>query len=199
MSRPAFLALLLLSAWSIPMMGCEDEPPPPPRAAPKKTTKAAGAKAGAINEANLPAKLRNVDWSKEDKATRPDRKTRDPFLPIVDDLITKMIEDKQNADDANKPSAAERRRVSAFNVEELQLIAIVTGTAVHHAMVTDPSGLGHMIQTGDVVGRDVPYRVTRITRNEAIFKPLQPPTDENQPKEIRKALRSNDELEELLP
>jgi hypothetical protein len=42
-------------------------------------------------------------------------------------------------------------------------------------------------------------RVVRITRNEIIFKALEKPKDEKSPSEVRKVLRTQEELQELLP
>lgn len=184
---------------TVTLMGCGDDPPKAPsrgRSASKKKKKKKEAKG--IDLSKLPPKLRNVDWTTDNSIARSDKRSRDPFRPFVDDIVAQMEAANQLAADETT-SRSNKRRVSAFNVEELKLMAIVTGTAVPNAMLTDPSGLGHVIRAGDVVGRDVPYRVTRITRNEVVFRPLQPPTDKNQPTEIRKALLSRPELEELIP
>ena len=185
-------------ASAVTLMGCGDDPPKAPSRRRSKSKKKKKKEAKGIDLSKLPPKLRNIDWTADSSIARSDKRSRDPFRPFVDDIVAQMEAANQLA--ANETAArANKRRVGAFNVEELKLMAIVTGTAVPNAMLTDPSGLGHVIRAGDVVGRDVPYRVTRITRNEVVFRPLQPPTDKNQPTEIRKALLSRPELEEIIP
>lgn len=87
-----------------------------------------------------------------------------------------------------------RKRISAHRVEDLSLMAVVTGTKVNRAMVTDRSGLGHVVREGDIVGIE-PYRVVRITRTELVLRRVGP----GEPAEIRKVLRPRDEFEDLLP
>ena len=82
------------------------------------------------------------------------------------------------------------------DVDELNLIAIITGTAVHKAMVEDGRGVGHIVRAGDVIGGSPPYRIVRITRNEVIFRALEQTEDKQVPAEIRKVLLSKEELQE---
>ena len=66
-------------------------------------------------------------------------------------------------------------------------------------MVTDGRGLGHIVRQGDIVGQKPPMRVMRITRNEVIFKALSVAENEKEPREVRKALLTQEELQELQP
>lgn len=152
--------------------------------------------AAATGDARLPAKLRNVDWTAQDDLSASMRETRDPFAPYVEDLLVK-------AEDGKTGEAEAVTRINSIiadtPVDALQLIAILTGGAVHKAMVTDSRGLGHIVRPGDIVGKDPPMRVVRITRNEVLFRALEVDPDEEKPKEVQKVLLSQEELQELLP
>ena len=122
------------------------------------------------------------------------RNSRDPFRPFVDDLRVKTEEDKEEAQVTKIRTA-----IGSAQVDELTLTAIITGTAVHKAMVRDSRGLGHVIRPGDVVGSRPPMRVARITRNEVIFRALEKKPDEKKRLEITKELLNQEELQEFLP
>ena len=113
----------------------------------------------------------------------------------MDDLRPKAI-----APGATDPSeAACAGPLCIEEASSFDLIAILTGTSVHKAMLRDNHGTGHVVRAGDVVGKS-PYRITRITRNEVVMKPLQPPVPgQAAPQEIVKRLVSDEELQELLP
>lgn len=212
MSTHALIWWLLVAFAAVPLAGCGDDEPAAPAGrrggGAKKKPAAAAAAAGADEQAlleKLPPKLRNVDWSTGADAPRDMRDTRDPFKRYVDDLL--VVETPPDCKKGGKggkdcpegPEGPTDIIAGRFAVAELKLMAIITGTAAHKAMLVDPGRLGHMVRTGDVVGRDT-MRVERITRNEILFKPLQPPEDPSkQPTELRKVLLSQEELEELLP
>lgn len=199
----AIRLLALVLALAPALAGCGDDPPTAPTrgsgASKSKKTKAneaAAAAAAGPDESKLPQKLRNVDWTAQDDLSASMRETRDPFAPYVEDLLVKA-EDQ----DAGETEAVTRINsiISDTPVEALQLIAILTGGAVHKAMVTDNRGLGHIVRPGDIVGKDPPMRVVRITRNEVLFRALEVGPDEEKPKEVQKVLLSQEELQELLP
>src|SRR5438309_7905365 len=56
-----------------------------------------------------------------------------------------------------------------FALDDMQLVAIVSSTANPLAMVTDPSGEGHILKRGSRVAREC-YSVTRITAHEVILQ-----------------------------
>lgn len=199
-SRVYLLMACFCMLFTLPLSGCgEDEEVmtrrPSARKGRKRRRKSKKSMGPAVlDTSRLPAKLRNVDWKAELSKERR-RESRDPFVPFVDDLIVGVPTEL----DGPKTSTT-LRPIDLYDVDELQLIAIITGTALHKAMVTDPTGLGHIVREGDVVGRGTPMRVQRITRNEVLFKPLKAPSEQdNQPKELRKVLLTQEELEELLP
>jgi hypothetical protein len=159
---------------------------------------AAGSSAPAIKNEfeglDIPEKLKHVDWKSKDDLDRDLRDTRDPFQIHLDDIRPKTEGPAAGAQE--NPCNGE---LCDDEASGLQLIGIITGTAVHKAMMVDARGVGHMVRAGDVVGRS-PYRITRITRNEVVLKPLQPPlAGQAAPQEIVKRLVSQEELQELLP
>jgi len=190
--------LLLLSLPSL--QGCGDEPstrrPRRGRGATRsKTQKKKKKKAEVLDLSSLPERFRKADWSQKADPDRS-RETRDPFLPYVEDLLEQKAEDKED-ETKGKPKRS-KVKLGNFDVQELSLISIISGGAVNKAMLTDPAGLGHIVNTGDVVGR-IPMKVARITRNEVLFEPLFSPTSLEVPEPVRKALLTQEELEELLP
>lgn len=192
------LAAALCLSFSVPLVGCgDDEPVAATRGSRRKGKKKKKKKKGqtvALDMSRVPAKLKNVDWGAESTKER-DGESRDPFAVFTEGIVVVP------PDETSKGSTPQvLRPIDLYDVDELQLIAIITGTALHKAMVTDPTGLGHIVREGDVVGRGTPMRVQRITRNEVLFKPLKAPSaEDNQPKELRKVLLTQEELEELLP
>lgn len=199
-----WLLSLLFAVPALSLTGCGDDEPTamqrgtgraPARAAKKKAAGGGGASAVAGAD-ELPPKLRNVDWSTTGDLARDTRNMRDPFKRYVEDLVVQ--EPTPGGGGGQGPEGPVEVIAGRFSVDELQLQAIITGTAVHKAMLIDPGKLGHVVRQGDVVGEEA-MRVARITRNEVLFKPLTPPADEEEPKEVRKVLLTQEELAELLP
>jgi hypothetical protein len=196
--RLRFLTAGLLSAGTLAACG-DDTPVTTIRrgtassAAPAAASTAPVAK-NEFEGLDIPEKLKHVDWNSKDDLDRDLRDTRDPFQIHLDDIRPKTEGPAAGAQE--NPCNGDLCDEEASG---LQLIGIITGTAVHKAMVKDARGVGHMVRAGDVVGRS-PYRITRITRNEVVLKPLQPPlAGQAAPQEIVKRLVSQEELQELLP
>jgi hypothetical protein len=72
------------------------------------------------------------------------------------------------------------------SIEEMRLIAIVTGLARPKAMLVDPAGVGHVVERGDYLGRPkviqaagsvsmtLNWRVDRIRDNEVVLTQQDP-------------------------
>jgi len=88
---------------------------------------------------------------------------------------------------ANAPEEMQRRVVMPLtSIEEMRLIAIVTGMARPKAMLVDPMGVGHVVERGDYVGRPkviqatgsvsmtLNWRVDRIRENEVVLTQQDP-------------------------
>ncbi|MBU0552250.1 pilus assembly protein PilP [Myxococcota bacterium] len=198
MRKIYLLASLVAFSGAVFTSGCGDDAPSVTRSRVTKKAKKATKSSGAptLDLSNLPEKLRKADWSAPTRVNQ-NQELRDPFMPSVGDLLGVKPEDNDERggkkDDNRKKSNV---YLSNFEVQEMALIGIITGGAVNKAMLTDPSGVGHIVRTGQVVGR-TPMRVSRITRNEVVFRPLS--NDKNAGKEVQKVLLSQEELAEVLP
>jgi type IV pilus assembly protein PilP len=88
---------------------------------------------------------------------------------------------------AKAPDEMQRRVVMpTTSVEEMRLIAIVTGMPQPKAMLVDPAGVGYVVQRGDYVGRPkviqaagsvsmaLNWRIDRIRDNEVVLTQQDP-------------------------
>jgi type IV pilus assembly protein PilP len=80
---------------------------------------------------------------------------RDPFRSPNDDLIAVA---------SKGPGTCPLCR---WEVDQLKLVAVITGTGSPVAMVEDPNGLGHMLRQGTSVGK-LGGRVTSIQRDQVV-------------------------------
>lgn len=130
------------SAWlvcaSLTLVACGDKtwtaPPPPPAAA-------RGANAG---DAGLPPTVtKTVDFG-ENEFTESDR-NRDPFRSYSSLFV----------DSKKGTSSGPQREVllKQYSIDELKLVAIVTGGEYPRAMLVDPTSKGWIVKRGDWIGR----------------------------------------------
>ncbi len=131
------------------LAGCGSPPPPAPKAAavaaapkPVASKPDAGTEAAAVEEA------------KDAFIYSPIGK-RDPFRSPLDDLIIATTKSTTTCP------------LCRWEVDQLKLVAVVTGTGSPVAMVEDPNGLGHMLRQGTPVGK-AGGKVTSIQRDEVI-------------------------------
>lgn len=143
-SRLSLLAVLAAFA------GCESEPPPPP--APPPRPPAAKAPATPEPEADDEADKPPV----YEYAYTPVGK-RDPFRSLFDDAA--------RADE----SAAMRDcgPLCKWELEQLRLVAVISGLSNPLAMVEDPEGRGHVVRRGTFVGKHN-GKVTQIRSGEIV-------------------------------
>ncbi|MCL2723566.1 MAG: pilus assembly protein PilP [Polyangiaceae bacterium] len=128
-----------------------------------------------------PPPISRVEFSEND-FIESDR-NRDPFRSYASTF----------APQENKHVAQNQRNVllGQFSIDELKLVAIVTGSNPPRAMVVDPGGKGWVIKRGDFVGRpdviraggangaeyQVNWRVDRVRDGDVVFTredPTQP-------------------------
>lgn len=122
------------------------------------------------------------------------QREREPFVFRDEDFV----ESVRNRDPfrsyttvfkAKEPEEMQRRVVMPTTaVEDMRLIAIVTGVSKPKAMLVDPAGVGHTVERGDYIGRPkviqatgsvsmaLNWRVDRIRENEVVLT-QQDPTD----------------------
>jgi type IV pilus assembly protein PilP len=148
-ARPSALHLVLLASAGL-AMGCdseEDAPPPPPAKAPAAAAAApAAAPAGA-----LPGEAPTVyTYNAVGK--------RDPYRSYFAEV------DEEAAQAAGTQSELQR-----FDIDQLKLVGVVVGTATPIAMVEDPTGLGHVVREGTLMGKHW-GQVKHIRRGEIIIQ-----------------------------
>lgn len=130
----------LLLVFSAVAYGC-GSPPPPPRPIAKPAPPAS--KPPEVAEA---APVEVYSYSAIGK--------RDPFRSPLDDLIIAS-------------SASTACALCKWEVDQLRLVAVVTGTGNPVAMVEDPDGVGHVVRQGTQVGKRN-GKVTTIRRDELL-------------------------------
>ncbi|MFP6684389.1 MAG: pilus assembly protein PilP [Polyangiaceae bacterium] len=167
MSRPPYLLVAALLAFFA--VGCEDEFKPPAAsnaAATSAATAAPSASASAKAVAEIAREFDEADFVESDDNRDPFRSFEEMFLRRA--TGTKTVQRKVKA--------------GSFTLEELRLTAIV-GRSVRRLMLTDPSGFGWVLYTGDYVGKpefvgvggndgqEIPlnWRVDRIRKSDVVF------------------------------
>lgn len=82
---------------------------------------------------------------------------RDPFKTYFDELNIEQVE------------TGNLTELQRFEIDKLKLIAVVVGTATPMAMVVDPSGRGHTVKIGTLVGKRF-GQVKHIRRGEIVVQ-----------------------------
>jgi hypothetical protein len=134
--------------------------------------KATGKKSGAAAEEGE-RKLEALVFRDED--FNESVRNRDPFKSYSTVFRAKGPEDSQ------RPVI-----MPTTSIEEMRLIAIVTGMSKPKAMLVDPAGVGHVVERGDYIGRPkviqasgsvsmtLNWRVDRIRENEVVLTQQDP-------------------------
>lgn len=81
---------------------------------------------------------------------------RDPFRSIFEDLQEKQSDEKKT-------------ELQKFDIDQLKPVAVVTGRAAPYAMVEDPTGKGHTLTRGTLIGKNW-GRVSAINKDCIIIK-----------------------------
>jgi type IV pilus assembly protein PilP len=173
---------ILGTALTISLLGCEDEPvaPPPPTDPQQAVTGAQQPAAGAPgatpgapasgDPSGLPP-LPDREISERDFLESPTN--RDPF---------RAFEDTTQAKETRRVETQRRVVVANYALEELKMSGIVSG-GTGRVLVTDPTGLGHVLKIGDFVGKaevvhsggpggasvSINWRLDRIRDNDVVF------------------------------
>jgi Tfp pilus assembly protein PilP len=112
-----------------------------------------------------------------------DETNRDPFKPFF-----RMFVEKGTARGRQVPALFEK-----FAMEELSLIAIVSGDAQPRAMFRDPGGRGQTVKRGDYISK-VGARITKILSDRVILE-MSEPTATGEPRATEKAVLIHPEEE----
>ena len=123
----------------------------------------------------------------DDTFVASDIENRDPFRGYAEAFTVRV------------PQRLQRRVIlSDVSIEEMRLVAIVSGTELPRAMLVAPDGVGRVVKRGDFIGRPevvqssridaVPvtlnWRVERIRAQEVVLT-RKDPTDRNRPPLMR--------------
>ncbi|QSQ13533.1 pilus assembly protein PilP [Myxococcus landrumensis] len=142
-----FKATMTTAALALTLAACEDAPPPAPpvAAAPAPAPAAPAETAAAVEATAAPAYVYSYN---------PVGK-RDPFRSPLEEL-------NQSGQPNQVTTCTEP--LCAFDLDQLKLVAVVTGDANPLAMVEDPQGRGHIVRRNTRVGRQG-GKVTQILRD----------------------------------
>jgi type IV pilus assembly protein PilP len=170
--KPRTEAVLLVVAGALLVAACGSSAPPPGQNQPFPTTRPTAAAASAV--ASAIASAQALTFSPEDFTTSD--RNRDPFRSYVEIFIS---------DSPSGPGKEHRVQVSAdrFSLDELKLVAIVSGTNTPRAMFVDTEGKGWIVTLGQLIGRselvkaggsggaeyDLNWRVDRIREGDVVF------------------------------
>lgn len=139
----ARIGMLVAACGSLLACGCDTPvsgPSPAPRAdaAATPTVRADAGSVSGDGGAALPKmEIREGEFAESDKS-------RDPFRPFAATF----------AEEAKGQVRSQRRVVlDEYSIDELKLIGIVTRIHPAKAMLVDPTGKGHVVQRGQLVGR----------------------------------------------
>ena len=162
-------------------LGCDEParvgPPPTPTGpvAPAPAQPAAAADAGA----------EGLVLNYQDEAFVESDANRDPFRSYATMFERRAVEAPQRT-----------VKMPTTGIEQMRLIAIVSGVARPRAMLVDPVGVGHVVERGDFIGRaevvqagtgaegmpvTLNWRVDRIRPNEVVLSREDPTAPDRTP------------------
>jgi Tfp pilus assembly protein PilP len=135
--------------------------PPPKPAAPARPAPSPVATTAGDALAQRLAVLRRKVLREEDFAENDDA-NRDPFRSYLDSWI-----DRGGGSRAQLPTVV--GIFGKYSLEELTLIAVVTGDANPRAMFRDPTGLGQTVKRGDYLSKSG-ARITKILSDRVVLE-----------------------------
>ena len=141
----------------------------------------------------MPSNLVAAEW--DDNSILVDKAKsntlRDPFTVAGEHL----------ADETSEVSESDplqlRSVVDGYEVAELKFTMAITGQPPVFAVLRDPSGFGHDVYIGDIVGNKPRMRVEAITSNEILFSAVERIGGDEQSRELKKTLLTQEELQEF--
>ena len=189
--REAVLTLVLALAMIASGCGDDSQPvsrqrgfatPPPRPTAPAVGGQAAPAPSGGPSLAGTP----HVALTDQDFVESEDN--RDPFRAFAAPPAAVAARPKVST---GEPVAAEK-----FALEELRLIAIISGTTNPRAMFRDPNGIGNIVHQGELVSRSE-AKIKQILSDRVVFE-LQDETGGPEPRKVERVVMLRATVEEEL-
>ncbi|WP_426754242.1 pilus assembly protein PilP [Myxococcus sp. Y35] len=142
-----FKATMTTAMLALALVACEEAPMPAPSPAKPKAAAAAPKQAA-------PAAAAEAQTAPTYAYTYNPVGKRDPFRSPIDEL----------GPVATNPVTTCNEPLCAFDLDQLKLVAVVTGDASPMAMVEDPAGRGHIVRRNTRMGRQG-GKVTQILRD----------------------------------
>jgi type IV pilus assembly protein PilP len=138
--KTKLIGLLVVPAFALGLIACGNDgggsTPPPPAAR-------GGALGGAVGDGGLaPTVTAKVEYTEGD-FTESDR-NRDPFRSYASTFAPENKKTIKSQIDAVLPQ---------YSIDELKLVAIMTGGDYARAMLLDPNNKGWIVKRGDYLGR----------------------------------------------
>jgi type IV pilus assembly protein PilP len=148
-----FHSMFISGALALSLVGCgEEEPPPPPPVAARPAQAEPPPEKPA--EPAVAAPLYVYNYNPVGK--------RDPFRSPIED-----IKSTDSSLPGAQPLTACNEALCQWDIDQLRLVAVVTGDANPMAMVEDPLGRGHVVRRNTRMGRSG-GKVTQILRDEVV-------------------------------
>lgn len=146
-----FHTMVMSGALALTLVGCgEEAPPPAPAVAAPKPVAAEVPKPKPAETAAASTYVYNYN---------PVGK-RDPFRSPVEEV-------DNSGNNVAMPTVSCNEPLCQWDIDQLRLVAVVTGDANPLAMVEDPMGRGHIVRRNTRMGRQG-GKVTQILRDEVI-------------------------------
>jgi Tfp pilus assembly protein PilP len=150
-----------------------------PVAPPAKTASAAPPPIDPVVAAAQRAAALRKKLLKDDDFVENDEVNRDPFHSYL-----RLFIDKGSVRTRKVPAVFEK-----LELEELALIAIITGDSAPRAMFRDPGGLGETVKKGDYISKSG-ARVTRILSDRVVVEQMET-NAKGEPHPVEKAILVN--------
>jgi Tfp pilus assembly protein PilP len=119
---------------------------------------------------------------REEDFTESDETNRDPFRSYIDSWIERGPKINTNVMTAI---------FGKYSLEELTLIAVISGDANPRAMFRDPTGLGQTVKRGDYLSKSA-ARITKILSDRVVLE-LSEVTSSGETKALERAVLVNPE------
>jgi Tfp pilus assembly protein PilP len=119
---------------------------------------------------------------REEDFTESDESNRDPFRSYIDSWIERGPKINTNVMTAI---------FGKYSLEELSLIAVISGDANPRAMFRDPTGLGQTVKRGDYLSKSA-ARITKILSDRVVLE-LSEVTASGETKALERAVLVNPE------
>ena len=144
--------IILIAGATVALIGCGDEAPPPPAAAPAAAAAGTPRRAvAAASDAGTLAEAVQYTYSYNPVGKR------DPFRSPIDERKNEKGADGPANDLCPEP-------LCQFDLEQLTLVAVVSGDANPVAMLEDASKVGHIVRRNTKVGKQG-GKVSQILRD----------------------------------